>query len=137
MEQSVLRSAHKRPWVVFVLAVITFGIYMPFWYHRVYKTMRELDGTTPTGNGFWLDAFLSLITCGIYAIWVDYELASQIQRVQQKYNLSPIPDTRITSLILDLAAYLTVFVTFFLTSAIHQEQINRVLERFASPVPQV
>ena len=102
---------------------------MPFWYHSVYELMEDLDDNTPTGNGFWLDAFLALLTCGIYAIWVDYQLSVQIQRIEEKNNISPAPDTRVSSLILDIAAYVTVFITFFITSAIHQQEINRIVDR--------
>ena len=41
----------REPALVLVLSIITFGIYLPFWYHGIYEDLRTLDGRTPTGHG--------------------------------------------------------------------------------------
>lgn len=47
----------REPALMLVLSIITFGIYLPFWYHGIYQDLEALDGRTPTGHGFWLDFF--------------------------------------------------------------------------------
>jgi hypothetical protein len=119
----------REPAMVLVLSIITFGIYLPFWYHGVYEDLQKLDGRTPTGHGFWLDFLFVLLTFAIYGIWVDYQISRQIADFEERNGLGPVQDTSIITIILDVASYFTAFVTNFVTSAIQQDQINRVVEK--------
>ena len=119
----------REPALVLVFSIITFGIYLPFWYHGIYEDLQKLDGRTPTGHGFWLDFLFVLITFAIYGIWVDYQISRQIAEFEDRNGLGPAQDTSIIAIILDVASYFTAFVTNFVTSAIQQDQINRVVEK--------
>jgi len=119
----------REPALVLVFSIITFGIYLPFWYHGVYGDLQKLDGRTPTGHGFWLDFLFVLLTFAIYGIWVDYQISRQIAEFEERNGLGPVQDTSIITIILDVASYFTAFVTNFVTSAIQQDQINRVVEK--------
>ena len=129
-------SIHRRePALVLVLSVVTFGLYLPFWYHGIYEDLKALDGRTPTGRGFWLDFLFVLLTFAIYGIWVDYQISQQIAEFEERNGLGPVQDTTIIAVILDVASYATVFVTNFITSAIQQDQLNRVVEKLESRLP--
>ena len=129
-------SIHRRePALVLVLSVVTFGLYLPFWYHGIYEDLKALDGRTPTGHGFWLDFLFVLLTFAIYGIWVDYQISQQIAEFEERNGLGPAQDTSIIAVILDVASYATVFVTNFITSAIQQDQLNRVVEKLESRLP--
>ena len=129
-------SIHRRePALVLVLSVVTFGLYLPFWYHGIYEDLKALDGRTPTGHGFWLDFLFVLLTFAIYGIWVDYQISQQIAEFEDRNGLGPAQDTTIIAVILDVASYATVFVTNFITSAIQQDQLNRVVEKLESRLP--
>ena len=119
----------REPALVLVFSIITFGIYLPFWYHGVYGDLQKLDGRTPTGHGFWLDFLFVLLTFAIYGIWVDYQISRQIAEFEERNGLGPVQDTSVITIILDVASYFTAFVTNFVTSAIQQDQINRVVEK--------
>jgi hypothetical protein len=119
----------REPALVLVLSILTFGIYLPFWYHGVYEDLQKLDGRTPTGHGFWLDFLFVLLTFAIYGIWVDYQISRQITEFEDRNGLGPAQDTSIITVILDVASYFTAFVTNFVTSAIQQDQLNRVVEK--------
>lgn len=125
----------REPALVLVLSIITFGIYLPFWYHGVYEDLQTLDGRTPTGNGFWLDFFFVVLTFAIYGIWVDYQISRQIAEFEERNGLGPVQDTSVITIILDVASYFTAFVTNFVTSAIQQDQINRVVEKLEARPP--
>jgi hypothetical protein len=130
----------REPALVLVFSIITFGIYLPFWYHGIYEDLQTLDGRTPTGHGFWLDFLFVLITFAIYGIWVDYQISRQIGEFEDRNGLGPAQDTSVIAIILDVASYFTAFVTNFVTSAIQQDQINRVVEKLEArmtPVPGV
>jgi len=121
---------HRRePALVLVLSIVTLGFYLPFWYHGMYEDLEALDGRTPTGHGFWLDFFFVIVTFAIYGIWVDYQISQQIADFEERNGLGPAQDTSIIAVILDVAAYFTVFFTNFVTSAIQQDQINRVVDK--------
>lgn len=126
---------HREPAIVLVLSILTFGLYLPFWYHGLYEDLRTLDGNTPTGRGFWLDFLFVIVTCGIYGIWVDYRISLQIAEFEERQGLGPAQDTSMIVVILDVAAYFTVFFTNFVTSAIQQDQLNRLVEKLGTEVP--
>ncbi|MGB9340869.1 MAG: DUF4234 domain-containing protein [Polyangiales bacterium] len=126
-------SIHRRePALVLVLSIVTLGLYLPFWYHGIYEDLKALDGRTPTGHGFWLDFLFVILTAAIYGIWVDYQISQQIAEFEERNGLGPVQDTSIIAVILDVASYATAFFTNFVTSAIQQDQINRVVEKLES-----
>jgi hypothetical protein len=125
----------REPAFVLVLSIVTLGFYLPFWYHGIYEDLKTLDGKTPTGRGYWLDFFFVIVTFAIYGIWVDYQISLQISGFEERNGLGPVQDTSMISVILDVAAYFTVFFTNFVTSAIQQDQLNRVVEKLASRAP--
>jgi len=125
----------REPALVLVLSIVTFGIYLPFWYHGIYEDLQALDGRTPTGHGFWLDFLFVILTFAIYGIWVDYQISLQIAQFEERNGLGPVQDTSVIAIILDVASYFTAFFTNFVTSAIQQDQINRVVEKLESRLP--
>jgi len=122
----------REPALVLVLSIVTFGIYLPFWYHGIYEDLQALDGRTPTGHGFWLDFLFVILTFAIYGIWVDYQISLQIAQFEERNGLGPVQDTSVITIILDVASYFTAFFTNFVTSAIQQDQINRVVEKLGT-----
>lgn len=122
----------REPALVLVLSIITLGLYLPFWYHGIYEDLEALDGRTPTGHGFWLDFLFVIITFAIYGIWVDYQISQQIAEFEERNGLGPVQDTSIVAVILDVVAYATAFWTNFVTSAIQQDQLNRIADKLES-----
>jgi hypothetical protein len=125
----------REPALVLVLSIVTLGIYLPFWYHGIYEDLQALDGRTPTGHGFWLDFLFVILTFAIYGIWVDYQISLQIAQFEERNGLGPVQDTSVITIILDVASYFTAFFTNFVTTAIHQDQINRAVEKLETRLP--
>ena len=129
-------TIHRRePALVLVLSIITLGFYLPFWYHGVYDDLKALNGRTPTGHGYWLDFLFVIVTFGIYGIWVDYQISLQIAAFEERNGFEPVQDTSIITIILDVAAYFTAFFTNFVTSAIQQDQLNRIADKLEERLP--
>ena len=127
---------HRRePALVLVLSIITLGFYLPFWYHGVYEDLEALNGRTPTGHSYWLDFLFVIVTFGIYGIWVDYQISLQIAEFEERSGFEPVQDTSIIAVILDVAAYATAFFTNFVTSAIQQDQLNRIADKLEARLP--
>ena len=119
----------REPALVLVFSIITFGLYLPFWYYGVYEDLKTLGGRTPTGHGFWLDFLFVIVTLAIYGIWVDYQISRQIAEIEESNGLGPAQDTSLITVILDVASYVTAFFTNFVTSAIQQDQLNRIVDK--------
>ncbi len=115
----------RSPIMVFVFSVVTLGIYSVYWYSCVYTEWKNLTGETPTGNEFGMDLIFSIVTCGIWAIYVDYRISQELASFRTARGLPP-KDTTLVVLILDLAAYITVAVTFLISTAIQQQLINEL-----------
>lgn len=124
----------REPILVLLFSIFSFGLYLPFWYHGVYEDLERLDGRTPTGRGYWLDFFLVIVTFAIYGIYVDYRISQQINEFEQENGLGPMQDTSIVAVILDVASYFTAFFTNFVTSAIQQDQLNRLADKLENRV---
>ncbi len=124
----------REPAWVLILSIVTLGFYLPFWYHGIYGDLERLDGRTPTGHGFWLDFFFVILTFAIYGIWVDYQISQQIAEFEERNGLGPVQDTSIVAVILDAASYFTAFFTNFVTSAIQQDQLNRLADKLENRV---
>ena len=87
---------------------------------------EELAGTTPTGNTFALDILLILATCSLWHVYMDYRISMMCNDLQRKFGL-PENDTSTLTVVLDVAGYLTGYLTGLVSTAIHQDQINKIL----------
>ncbi len=119
-------DAEQSPVLVFVLGLVTCGIYVLYWYYSRYQTFKAMTGRTPTGNSFALDFLLILVTCSIWHVYMDYRISMQLNDLQKEVGL-PENDTTTLTVLLDVAGYLTGYVTGLVSTAIHQDQLNKVL----------
>ena len=124
----------RSTFVVLLLSIVTCGIYLIYWYSELYDDMTELTGQTPTGNPFILDFLLSVLTVGIWGIYVDYRISQQLVDLQKERGMQP-SDTTVPVLLLDVAAYVTCLFTYFISSAIQQEVFNKILAASGSHAP--
>ena len=123
----------RSPAVVLVAGVLTCGLYQVYWYYRMYEELELVTGATPTGNGFWLDFALVVITCGLYGIWVDYRISMQLVEAMRMRGLHPPSDNPTLVVILDVAAYMTGWLTNLLSTAIQQDLLNKLVATSGAP----
>lgn len=117
----------RTPALVLVLSIITCGIYLIYWYYKMYEELTILTDRTPTGNEFILDLVLAILTCGLWGIYVDYKISLQLAEAQQERGLGG-GDMEALVIILDVAAYFTVFITYYISSAIQQDAMNKIVK---------
>lgn len=118
----------RDPVLVVILSIVTCGIYLIFWYARIYDELITLTGKTPTGNTFILDFLLFFLTLGVWGIYVDYRISHHLNDLQEERGMT-VNDTAALVVVLDVAAYFTIAFTSFLSSAIQQDLLNRMMER--------
>jgi len=126
MNETGAHLERRDPGIVLVLSLFTCGFYLVYWYYRVYEEMEQLSGETPTGLNFWLDLLLYVFTCSLYGIWVDYEISLGLNELQRRWGVQDATDSTMLAVGLDVAAYLTGMFTNYVTSAVHQDQLNKV-----------
>lgn len=119
----------RDPGIVLVLSIFTCGFYLIYWYLKVYEELEQLTGETPTGMSFWLDFVLYIVSCTLWGIWVDYKISLALNQLQQQRGMTGAQDTTMIAVVLDIAAYVTGMFTNYVTSAIQQDQINKIMAR--------
>lgn len=117
----------RDPGIVLVLSVFTCGFYLLFWYYKIYDELETLAGDTPTGRSYGFDLFLTIITCSLYGIWVDYRISLTLQQAAHDRGMTRMQDTSTVAIVLDLASMITGMLTNFISSAIHQDQLNKLV----------
>ncbi len=120
--------------MLLLLSLCTCGIYLAFWYRWFYKDMKALTGSTPTGMSWFIDLCITLLTAGVWGIYVDFQMSKKLYQYEVENNLPQPNDTMTDVLMLGVAAYLTGYVTNFISSAMHQSQMNRIVEKRGSSV---
>lgn len=118
----------RDPGIVLVLALFTCGLYLIYWYRRMYEELEQLTGETPTGNDYWLDFVLYILSCSLFGIWVDYKISERLNVLQRQRGMTGATDSTTLSIVLDIAAYLTGMFTNYVTSAIQQDQLNKIVQ---------
>ena len=124
METRTVYIENRNAGIVLLLSIVTCGLYLIYWYYKVYQEMTWLTGATPTGNSFLMDMVISIITLGIWGIYVDYTISQKLHQVQKSRGIQA-EETGTLVIILDVAAYLTGFITNFVSSAIQQDILNQ------------
>lgn len=114
--------------IVLVLGIFTCGFYYIYWYMKMYEELAQLSasGRTPTGHSFWLDFLLVILTCTLYGVYVDYLISEQLKEIAAERGLTT-NDSSMTVVLLDLAAWITGFLTNYLSSSIQQDQLNKLV----------
>ncbi len=116
----------RDPALVLVLSLFTCGLYLLYWYHAVYREIEAISGEPLTGTGYGLDLLFYLLTCGVYGIFIDYRISRRLTEVQARHGVPAPADTAVGVLVLDLAAYVTGMFTNFISSAVQQDQLNKL-----------
>lgn len=118
--------------MVVILSIITCGFYLIAWYYDTYQDLISLTGEGPTGNSFLADFFLTILTFGVWGVYVDLMISRKINTLQKERGMT-VSDTTALVLILDIGSYLTGYFTGLISSAIHQSDLNRIFEHSPQP----
>jgi drug/metabolite transporter (DMT)-like permease len=108
--------------VVIVLALVTCGIYMIYWF---YKTSAELQEALQDEDiNPMVDLILVIVTCFIWGIYVEYRNSQKAYAVLSQRDPRAVDQTQ-TILILNIAQ-LIVGVTGLIATYILQEELNKL-----------
>ena len=117
----------RSPAMVLLLTLVTCGLYLVYWYYCFYRDLHSVLGHSPTGLPFWIDFLIAVATAGLWGIYVDFCISRQLQRIRQVHGMQ-LPDSTMLVLSLDAVSIFTVHLLFIVTSAIQQDEWNKMLQ---------
>ena len=103
-----------------ILTILTCFIYSLVWNAKQMKCCNALR-KKQTFN-FWLWFFLSILTCGIYHVFYQYKMATEIIKFKKELKITVMDSLPILSVIL------TLFGLSIIVDCIHQSELNDILE---------
>jgi len=112
-----------------VLCIFTFGFFYFYWQYRQMHDFNVLLGRNEHGFFKWL--ILSLVTFGIYHLYHEYKMSQDIIELQEMYGLKvnggefPL-----------LCLLVSIFGLFLVSDFIHQEELNKLIRKVNSELPQ-
>ena len=68
---------------------------------------------------FWLWIFLSVVTCGVFAVYYEYKMAQGINEIQEEHGYRLNPNLAVICIVVSLFGF------WFASLAIQQSEINR------------
>jgi Domain of unknown function (DUF4234) len=109
----------RNPWLVFVWAIVTFGIYYFVWYYKVNRELRDACGID-------VSPFVALLAVTVgwivivppFVSW--YRTFGRIRAAQEEKTASPA---------LGLVLYLVALVAFPVELVYAQYELNRIWRR--------
>ena len=108
-------------WRLFV-TLLTCFIYGWFWKAKQMKILNAWLGRE--SYSFWKYFWLSILTCSVYSIYSEYQMARGINEVRIKYGMQDDPKFPIIYL---LFYFFTISLGAF---AIMQQEINRLYDEY-------
>ena len=99
------------------LTILTCGIYSLFWQARQFRVLNAWLGRRE--YSFWSWFGLCLITCGIYGIYSEYQMANSILEIQRKREWYTNPN------LATLCVAVSIIGFPIASMAIQQEEINK------------
>ena len=99
------------------LTILTCGIYSLFWQARQFRVLNAWLGRRE--YSFWAWLGLCFITCGIYAVYSEYQMANSILEIQRKREWPANPS------LATICVAVSIIGIPIASMAIQQEEINK------------
>gem|GEM_PF-69846 len=112
-----------------VLCIFTLGLFYFYWQYRQMHDFNVLLDRNEHGFFKWL--ILSLITFGIYHLYHEYKMSQDIIELQEMYGLK-VNGSEFPLLCL----LVSIFGLFLVSDFIHQEELNKLIRKVNSELPQ-
>jgi len=109
-----------EPAILFLLCLVTCGIYYLFFIYKVSQETLAYTGEQDVDPA--IDVLLCFVTCGLWIFYWDYKIAQRIARMQAMAGL-PVTDNAVLYLVLN------IFGIGFINSLIEQSHLNDIWSR--------
>jgi heme/copper-type cytochrome/quinol oxidase subunit 2 len=125
-----VRDAHvkiRRPWGVFLLAIVTFGIYYVIWHYKANRELRDYGRSFGAQNPINVDPWVSVlaITLGAFLIIPPFvSVFRTLKRVRTAQELSGIGER--ISVGLGFLLYLLALILLPFELVYEQRHLNRM-----------
>ena len=99
-----------------LLTLVTCGVYNLFWQARQFRALNAFLGSERFR--FWSWLFLSLLTCGLYHVYIEYVIGQAITQVQRSLGKEVSANLPLICLLV------SIFGLTLVADAIQQHEIN-------------
>jgi hypothetical protein len=130
-EQITVRGASvkiRRPWGVFLLAVVTLGVYYLVWYYKVNRELRDFGRSFGPPNQIEVDPAMAVIAITLGSLIVVPPFVSMyrtFKRIGMAEDLADTPDQRVSPGI-GFLYYLIAVIFLPVELPYAQSHLNRV-----------
>ena len=87
----------RNPFVVYILGMVTCGIYAIYWFFQVCNELNEGLGREEYSAG--KEFALTVITCGAWGMWWMWRASESVVELQEKWGTEPKFDAPIVFVI--------------------------------------
>lgn len=100
-----------------ILSFLTCGVGLLVWLHRMSRDLRDYTGGTDPNPG--LDVLLTILTCGLWDIYLAFKYTRIINQIRKRWRL---PEAQILPIVL----VFSIFSLFIVSIAIFQNELNMI-----------
>ena len=111
---------HTNVAVHLILTIVTCGLFNLYWNYKQMQACNHMLGRQEFSFGLWF--LLTIITCGIYHVFYQYKMGMAIVELQRSRNRHVFGELPILSVIV------TVMALSIIVDAIHQLEINKIVD---------
>jgi hypothetical protein len=120
----------RKPWVAFVLAIVTFGIYYLYWYYVLNRDLNDYGKQFDADdNPLRVSAGVALLAITIGALLIIPPFVSvfrTMRRIERAQRLGGVPDGERASPILGFVLFLIAVVFFPVEIPYAQHHVNKL-----------
>ena len=131
--EAVVRGAEvkiRRPWVVFVLSIVTFGIYYLVWYYKINRELRDFGRGLHQPNPLDVSPGVALLAVSLGAFLIVPPFVSMwrtFKRIARAQELAGLE--RRISHVMGFVLFLIALVLLPFEVAYAQHHLNRLWRR--------
>lgn len=107
----------RNPIVVYILTVVTCGIYGIIWF---FKVCEEINGALGREEfNAVKELLLTIVTCGLWGLWLMWRMSEAVVEVEQTFGAEPKFDPPIV-FVIALMGFSTLVIQLSLNNAWEQ-----------------
>ena len=120
----------RNPWVAFLLALVTFGIYYLYWYYVLNRDLNDYGRRLePDDNPLAVSAGVALLAVSLGALLIIPPFVSMfrtMRRIERAQRLGGVPDGERANPVLGFVLFLIALIFFPIEIPYAQHHVNKL-----------
>ena len=119
----------RNPWVAFVVAMVTFGIYYLYWYYVLNRDLNAYGERLDEEHPLHVSAGVALLAISVGALLIIPPFISvfrTMRRIERAQRLGGVPDGERASPVLGFVLFLIAVIFFPVEIPYSQHHVNKL-----------